>query len=281
MRKLQNISFYMVIILVILSCDKPQMSKNDKIDTSKNNRIEIKPKNETFAKESEQVINDTNNKVKYQYYHCNNADCASIVYHLDKDYLSTPTEKNILYYYKRLFPVFIFSQDDWKQDTNNEIKMHPKFYQDRLIYQNLPQGYLEFYDYREIKGKEHQKFAHKNQMCIFSTNQGQNFIFVNASYLQVVLLDYEKNMWNNSFTYTHPQYGAERIFYSTDVFLGIDIKNMHFKLPEYGTTILACRDKRDFIEYPDAFWADKIKNYPQDIIYLDWQANKGKFSVRK
>ncbi len=59
-----------------------------------------------------------------------------------------------------------------------------------------------------------------------------------------------------------------------------DSRNIFFKLPEYGTTILACRDTAKFIADPDKFWADKQQHHPKEIIKIDWDINQGKFFVK-
>ncbi|MEM9980940.1 MAG: hypothetical protein AAF734_00495, partial [Bacteroidota bacterium] len=61
----------------------------------------------------------------------------------------------------------------------------------------------------------------------------------------------------------------------------LEEENLFFKLPEYGTTILACKSEQEVLKDPDAFWEDMQQNHPERIIKLAWSVEKGKFYIQE
>ncbi|MEM9980939.1 MAG: hypothetical protein AAF734_00490 [Bacteroidota bacterium] len=59
-----------------------------------------------------------------------------------------------------------------------------------------------------------------------------------------------------------------------------ETEDYFIKLPEYGTTILACKSEQDFLEDPDAFWEEIQQNHPERIIKLAWDIEQGKFYIK-
>lgn len=274
--------FYIIIIVSLLSCNQHRnevKNTNDLIDSTD----DVRYKSVISQKQFKQNISDTTHCDKYIYYNCSMADCATMIYYLDKNYLKQPSRKNILYYYKRLFPFFIFSDDFAGFQNLINKKILPSFYENKITSRNLANGYLEFYGYPE-EGKEYEKSKIKRCLVLFRSNKEEDYILLNYQKyrgLSVFLLDENNRTWNNSFAYTHPKHGQDRMFYSEKLLSSLDTSHYYFKLPEYSTTILACHDQRDFIEDTNAFWEDKLKNHPEEIIYLDWDAEEGKFEIKK
>ncbi len=278
-----------LLILVsgyLIACESQNSSQNtsSKPTNEKIKQEETQKITPQETSNSEKIDTSTTERTEYIYWTPGNASIC-FRYYLDKKYLKEQQHKGISFFYNRLPPIE-FDGQNWEAVMNKDIIL-PEYYHKKIMFKNEKTGY--------IRAKSDTKNPLLQTEIALFTTKNKNFIVVNH-YNKKTSLNFlalqenikddfnpEKliNKWNNKSIYEF--FGEDGQFIVKNFVINAENNSydFYFKLPEYGTTILACRDKRDFIESPDVFWADKIKNYPQDIIYLDWQADKGRFSVRK
>ncbi|NJO02044.1 MAG: hypothetical protein HC880_10425 [Bacteroidia bacterium] len=236
------------------------------------------------------IVNlDTAKYKKCRIYLQSKVDQIFYDYWLEKHYIQTDLKKGILFYFKRL-PVFIFydaySQNDFILNVDNELLqrnpnqlMPSSFYKDKLSYANIEQGYIKLKVQAQSK-KSLVKTILTNEIAIFKDNK-KDFILINYLNINhILVLNFVPDKLFNNVYENNTEYVDSWInIFNEDIGLS-NLKyedHLYFKLPEYGTTLLACPDERDFIEDPEAFWQDKLQNAPQKIIRLKWQ--DGKFVI--
>ncbi|MDX2303826.1 MAG: hypothetical protein NW226_13555 [Microscillaceae bacterium] len=119
----------------------------------------------------------------------------------------------------------------------------------------------------------------ETEIALFKTSNKDLIIvnYVNKKE-RIIFLEFKENDFYLEMADTWREKRINDVLMDNNLFINSFTDNRYFfKLPEYGTTILACPDERDFIEDPEAFWQDKLQNAPEEIIRLNWQ--DGKFVI--
>lgn len=238
------------------------------------------PLNQTTKMEKKATL-DTNKYTLHKYLFNMDIDYATASYYLSNQHLQTHRKMDILYYYNRLPPFCLCSPPSngfqlfIEQGRYQSEKIPSSFYSNRIAYNNIKNGYLKVKACKERVNIENNFGNTDNllELALF-TSSARNVVAVNS--LQegkLRFLTLSGGASNNS-----------SIIWE-DVTSGIFPSDFSksftfFKLPEYGTTILACRDTAKFIADPDKFWADKQQNHPEEIIKIVWNVEQGRFFIK-
>ncbi len=210
-------------------------------------------------------ISDTSRYTKYSFEW--QSAGVSFEYYLNKEYLGVSSRKDVLFYYKRL-PPFIFKQNKTFTliDEYQNRVVEPNFYIDKLYYQNIQNGYLKVHE-----DKGYVKSA--VEIALFTSSQ-RNLIVVNYLHedLKPLFLElkkrksYEEEMYSWSLLL---DYEVSKSYQK--LLQSLEASHIYFKLPEYGTQIIAVRSDLEYLENPEVFFQNKLQNYPEEIMRFDWQ----------
>lgn len=254
-------NYYISLFLLLMNCNV----KNNK---SKNEMTIIDLK----GQEKNIILIDTNEQKKHRFIWTSAG--VSFAYYLNKSDLSKRKEKNILYYYKTLPPfIFGYHEGSFIHIDKYQDKIIPSSFYDKIIYQNVKNGYLKVLN----------NFNKELNPIEIGFYKGLNINLLVINYFNKsifpIILKFQASYEYLDKADTWIEIPTNQVF--SDIDSINSLSKVYFKLPEQGTTILACQDSSETLKNPDEFWQDKLQNHSKDIIKIDWDAQKGKFFIKK
>ncbi|MEM9982278.1 MAG: hypothetical protein AAF734_07265 [Bacteroidota bacterium] len=263
---MRSFNLLIAFLFFIISCETTTTSE------SPTQKI-IKTEDKVNEATSERV--DSIDHPKFRFLWRTNAWTASTNYYLK----NTLRKKDILGYYSVL-PPFLLKRD-WAigiRHFENEL-VPSSLYKESIQYKNVDNGYI-----RAFPSFSREDTAVSSIEIALFTSQIDTFIVV--AYSQeggVGLFSFkEQQSYKNSFDLADTWENVN-VYNTILPELNLEGKsvNLFFKLPEYGTTILACKSEQEFLEDPDTFWEEMEQNHPERIIELAWDVEKGKFYIKE
>lgn len=222
-------------------------------------------------KNIQEVVTDSSNYKKYTFLQ---KDGQKAYEYIIKDStLLTSSSQNIMYYFERLPPILIYNK---KQDKKY---FHLKEHSARITHQNVQNGYIKLLSVEktdELIQQSYQTDYYEIEVALFKNTKQDDIIAINnlnTGNIHILIL--KNYIWQDITPKIFPDFSCK-----TPPCGGGPIR--FFKLPEYGTDILTTVDGNFIIPSPtQSFWKSKRQNHSEEIIKIDWDAQKGKFFIKK